>query len=86
MYQPYVTVVIYKIHSYFKRLPLTAVAKATPIPVLPEVGSTNLVPGLAFPVCSASSIIVCDMRSFIEPPGFRNSHFATVGKNNDLIL
>ena len=47
------------------------------MPVLPEVGSTNVVsPGLIIPYSSAISIIFKAVRSFIEPPGFKFSHFA----------
>ena len=45
--------------------------------MLPEVGSTIVPPGSSFPSRSAASIIVIAIRSLIEPPGFRNSSFAS---------
>src|SRR4051794_30371809 len=48
---------------------------ARPMPVLPEVGSMMVPPGLSFPVFSASSTIESAMRSLIEPPGFARSLF-----------
>ena len=56
--------------------PFTAAARARPIPVLPELGSINVSPGLIRPSCSASSIIRTPIRSFKEPPGLKNSHLA----------
>ena len=50
---------------------------ARPTPVLPEVGSTIVPPGLSRPSASAASIIAIPMRSFTEPPGLRNSSFAS---------
>src|SRR5215813_3948720 len=50
---------------------------ASPIPVLPLVGSTIVPPGLSAPVRSASSIIASAMRSFTLPPGLRDSTLAT---------
>lgn len=39
-------------------LPLTAAARASPMPVLPDVGSTITdLPGFSTPFCSASSTI-----------------------------
>ena len=49
---------------------------ANPIPVFPEVGSINVSPGLILPDFSAFSIILKPIRSFTEPPAFKNSHFA----------
>ena len=43
------------------------------MPVLPEVGSTIVPPGLSAPLRSASSIIDSAMRSLIEPPGLARS-------------
>src|SRR3954470_4626961 len=51
---------------------------ASPTPVLPEVGSTIVPPGLSFPSRSAASIIGSPIRSFTEPPGFRYSSFASI--------
>ena len=57
--------------------PLREAIKANAIPVLPDVGSTNVVyPGLISPYSSAISIIFKAVRSFIDPPGFKFSHFA----------
>src|SRR5919109_1562472 len=46
---------------------------ASPTPVLPEVGSTIVPPGLSFPSRSAASMSGRPIRSFTEPPGFRYS-------------
>jgi hypothetical protein len=43
--------------------------------VLPDVGSTIVLPGPITPRRSASSIIESPMRSLIEPPGFARSAF-----------
>ena len=43
------------------------------MPVLPEVGSTIVPPGLSLPERSASSTIDSAMRSLIEPPGLARS-------------
>src|SRR5438067_1273836 len=51
---------------------------ASPTPVLPEVGSTIVPPGLSLPSRSAASIIGRPMRSFTEPPGFRYSSLARI--------
>src|SRR3989304_93166 len=48
------------------------------MPVLPEVPSTIVPPGLSRPLRSASSIIATPMRSLTEPPGFMNSAFAYI--------
>src|SRR3954469_21080674 len=53
------------------------------MPVLPEVGSTIVLPGPMTPRRSASSIIERPMRSLIEPPGFARSafiHTSTCGR------
>src|SRR5436190_1456727 len=50
---------------------------ARPTPVLPEVGSTIVPPGLSFPSRSACSIIGRPIRSLTDPPGFRCSSFAS---------
>ena len=47
-----------------------------PIPVFPDVGSIKVIPAFNLPDLSASSIIRKPILSFIEPPGFKNSHFA----------
>ena len=59
-----------------KLYPLTADARARPIPVFPEVGSIRVSPGLMRPSFSASSTILKPIRSFRDPPAFKNSHFA----------
>src|SRR5436309_6956838 len=46
-----------------------------PMPVLPEVGSISVSPGLIRPERSASSSMRTPMRSLTLPPGFKNSHF-----------
>src|SRR5262245_5612907 len=46
---------------------------ASPIPVLPLVGSTTVAPGLSTPRRSASSIMATAMRSFTLPPGLSDS-------------
>ena len=50
---------------------------ASPTPVLPEVGSTIVPPGLSSPEASAASIIRTAIRSFTEPPGLRYSTLAS---------
>ena len=53
---------------------------ASPTPVLPEVGSTIVPPGLSSPDCSAASIIRTAIRSLTDPPGLKYSTLAsTVG-------
>ena len=42
---------------------------ASPMPVLPDVPSMIVPPGLSFPDFSASSIIFTAIRSLIELPG-----------------
>jgi hypothetical protein len=44
------------------------------MPVLPDVGSTTVWPGLRTPRFSASSIIAIARRSFTELIGLKNSH------------
>jgi len=56
--------------------PLVAAARASPIPVFPEVGSMSVSPGLIRPDASASRIIWSPMRSLTDPPALKNSHFA----------
>src|SRR5512132_2887160 len=48
----------------------------SPTPVLPEVGSTIVPPGLSRPSRSAASTIATAGRSFTDPPGFVVSIFA----------
>src|SRR5690349_7236566 len=43
------------------------------MPVLPEVGSTILPPGLSLPLFSASSTIASAIRSLIDAPGLTRS-------------
>src|SRR5262245_55609150 len=50
---------------------------ARPTPVLPDVGSTMVPPGLRSPSRSAASIIATAGRSFTDPPGFVVSILAT---------
>src|SRR6266850_3949078 len=61
--------VVVNTHLY----PRTAATSASPMPVLPEVPSIIVPPGLSRPFFSASSIMVMPMRSFTEPPGLVNS-------------
>src|SRR3989442_15022611 len=58
------------------RYPLIAAAIASPMPVLPLVGSTSVPPGLSAPRRSASSTMATAMRSLTLPPGFIDSIFA----------
>src|SRR5215471_9611556 len=48
------------------------------MPVLPDVPSMMVPPGLILPAFSAASSIAMPMRSFTLPPGFRYSSFATI--------
>lgn len=65
-----------------KQLPLTTQTRAKPKPVFPEVASITVVsPGTNFPSFSASSTIFTQIRSLIEPPGLKNSNFATKSQN-----
>jgi hypothetical protein len=50
---------------------------ASPTPVLPEVGSTIVPPGLSDPSASAASTMRSAIRSFTDPPGLRYSTFAS---------
>ena len=43
------------------------------MPVLPDVGSTMVPPGLSAPLVSAASTIASAMRSLTEPPGLLRS-------------
>src|SRR3990167_4740156 len=47
-----------------------------PMPVFPDVGSINVSPFFILPDFSADDTIAYPMRSFTDPPGFKNSHFA----------
>ena len=47
-------------------------------PVLPDVGSISVSPGLIKPSLSASSTILTPILSLIDPPALKNSHFPTV--------
>src|SRR5439155_13590 len=55
-----------------------AAANARPIPVLPEVLSIIVPPGLILPAFSAASSIIMPMRSFTLPPGLRYSSLASI--------
>ena len=48
---------------------------ASAMPVLPEVASTTVWPGLSVPRFSASSMIAIARRSLTEAAGLKNSHF-----------
>jgi hypothetical protein len=56
-----------------------------PMPVLPDVGSISVSPGLMRPDFSASSSILTPMRSLTLPPGFRYSHFARSSQSYPLV-
>jgi hypothetical protein len=58
------------------RYPLTAQMKASPMPVLPLVGSTMRVSLSMRPALCAASIMLMPMRSFTEEHGLKNSSFA----------
>src|SRR4051794_22709420 len=51
---------------------------ASPVPVLPEVGSMIVPPGRRRPSRSAASMSFRATRSLIEPPGLNDSSFATI--------
>src|SRR2546425_4798778 len=55
-----------------------AAAMASPWPVLPEVGSTIVPPGLRKPARSAASIIRRPIRSLTLPPGLSISSLARI--------
>ena len=57
------------------RYPFTAATIASPIPVLPEVGSTMVMSGVSTPRRSASSIMLSAGRSLTDPPGLKLSSF-----------
>ena len=62
--------------------PFMAATMASPIPVLPLVGSMISAPGFKIPAASASSIIAKAIRSFTQPAGLNDSNFAiTVASN-----
>src|SRR5215467_9500482 len=58
------------------RYPRTAHTMASPMPVLPLVGSTTVAPALRRPRRSASSIMLTAIRSFTLPPGLSDSILA----------
>jgi hypothetical protein len=51
---------------------------ASAMPVLPEVASTTVCPGLSAPLRSASSMMPMASRSFTEARGLKNSHFTYI--------
>src|SRR3954463_12812341 len=51
---------------------------ARPVPVLPDVGSTMVPPGLSLPSRSAASMSATATRSLMDPPGFSDSTLATI--------
>ena len=57
-------------------MPKYAPKKASDIPVLPLVGSTNPLAPLITPLSKASFSIPHAVLSFIEPVGLKNSNFA----------
>ena len=58
--------------------PFAAHTIASAMPVLPEVASTTVWPGLSAPLRSASSMIAIARRSFTEDSGLKNSHFTYI--------
>ena len=48
------------------------------MPVLPEVASTTVWPGLSAPLRSASSMIAMARRSFTDDSGLKYSHFTYI--------
>jgi len=63
-------------------MPLMAQISASPMPVLPLVGSTMRLPVVMRPSASAVSIMLAPMRSFTEPPGLHDSSLATMVADN----
>jgi len=53
---------------------------ASPRPVLPDVHSTMVPPGLSRPSFSAASTMASPMRSLTLPPGLNVSIFASTGQ------
>ncbi|MDI2023538.1 hypothetical protein PJL18_04086 [Paenarthrobacter nicotinovorans] len=53
--------------------PVRCPISASPIPVLPDVLSTMVAPGLSSPERSAARTILSAVRSLMEPPGFSDS-------------
>ena len=51
---------------------------ASAMPVLPEVASTTVWPGLSAPRASASSMIAIARRSLTEERGLKNSHLTYI--------
>jgi hypothetical protein len=51
-------------------------ARASPTPVLPEVGSTMVPPGFRSPAFSPASIMAMPIRSFTLEPGLKDSILA----------
>src|SRR3954468_16387928 len=60
-----------------QRYPRRWATRASPMPVLPLVGSTIVPPGFSRPASSAASTMRTAMRSLTEPPGLTNSTFAS---------
>jgi hypothetical protein len=60
-----------------QRYPLKAAMNASPMPVLPLVGSTMTPPGFKSPRFSPSSIMARAIRSFTLESGLRDSSFTT---------
>ena len=59
---------------------------ASPMPVLPLVGSTIFMPFFNFPRCSASSIMARAMRSFTLPPGLKLSSFTHTSASDGPVM
>ena len=48
------------------------------MPVLPEVGSTSVPPGLSWPEASSASIMLTPIRSLTLAIGLKNSSFSRI--------
>ena len=57
--------------------PSAAATKASPTPVLPDVGSTMVPPGGSLPFCRASRIMDTAILSFTEAIGLKDSSFTS---------
>ncbi len=60
-----------------QRYPLAAQTNASPMPVLPDVGSTMTLPGPIVPSASMASIMATPMRSLTLESGLKNSSLAS---------
>ena len=65
---------------------MTAPAKATAMPVFPDVASIRVDPYLSKPLDSSSYTILRPILSFVEPPGLKNSHLASTSHSIPSLL